>query len=52
MGKIDMVDVSYSEKLRFASLVEMSQSLEKSDLSTTLAANASVDFYNENYLRK
>jgi hypothetical protein len=51
MGKIDTVDVSYSTKLRISSMKEMVQSLEKPDLSTTLAANAFTDFCNENYLR-
>jgi hypothetical protein len=51
MGKIETVDVSYSTKLRISSLHEMAQSL-KPDLSTALAANASTDFCNENYLSK
>ena len=52
MGKIDVVDVSYSTKLWISSMKEMTQSLVKPDLSTTLAENAFTDFYNENYLSK
>jgi hypothetical protein len=52
MGKIEKIETSYSTKLWISSVKEMTTSIAKPDLSTTLAANASYDFYNENYLSK
>jgi hypothetical protein len=53
MGIIAKPDVSYANKLRISSLLEMAKEVRmKPDLSTTLASNASCDFYNENYLSK